>query len=69
MKLEKFYRKIIKLIDKDNLDEAIKKLDNFLQSHPKTDELIIQSARYNDLKKQIRLGVIDQEKLTSLKTK
>ena len=69
MKLKKFNEKIIKLIGKDNLDEAIKKLGNFLKSHPKTDELIIQSARYNGLKRQIRLGVIDWEKADLTKNK
>lgn len=69
MKLAKFNKKIIKLIGKDNLDDAIRKLHNFLQSHPKTDELVIQSARYNDLKKQIRLGVIDLEKANITKNK
>lgn len=49
------------LIGKDDLALAIKNLYALLKDSPKLDEAILQSARYNDVIKQIRLGTIDFE--------
>jgi predicted HTH transcriptional regulator len=49
------------LIGKDELALAIQNLYGLLKNSPKLDEAILQSARYNDVIKQIRLGTIDFE--------
>lgn len=49
------------LIGKDNLNEAIKKLSTIMKQSKQLDQVIIQSARYNDVMKQIRDGIIDYE--------
>ncbi len=49
------------LIGKDELALAIRNLYALLKDSPKLDEAILQSARYNDVIKQIRLGTVDFE--------
>lgn len=56
-----FIKSIGELIGKDDLALAIQKLYALLKDSPKLDEAILQSARYNDVLKQIRLGVVDFE--------
>ncbi len=56
-----FFAQITYLIGKDELGEAILILHNLLKDSPKLDEAIIQSARYNEVLKQIRLGTIELE--------
>ncbi|HPI28831.1 MAG TPA: hypothetical protein PLS75_10170 [Candidatus Marinimicrobia bacterium] len=51
------------LIAKDELEQAISMLSNLLQNSPKLDEVILQSGRLNDIKKQIRLGIVDFNKV------
>ncbi|MBK7410069.1 MAG: hypothetical protein IPJ40_19660 [Saprospirales bacterium] len=50
------------LIGRDDIPGAIALLQKLLQNSPKLDEAIMQSARYSDLIKQIRMGTIDSEK-------
>ena len=61
MNIETYFRSIENLVDTGNIETAIAELKRFLQKSPQLDELIIHSARYNDVVKQIRLGVIDHE--------
>jgi predicted HTH transcriptional regulator len=56
-----FIETIGELIGKDELALAIKNLYALLKGSPKLDEAILQSARYNDVIKQIRLGIVDFE--------
>lgn len=55
------FEKIKKLISEDNIDMSIEFLRILLADRPKFDELVITSARYNDLKRQIRINTINWE--------
>ncbi len=61
-----FHKKIRQLIANDELKEAIHLLQELLQNSPKLNEAILQSARLNDVSRQIQLGIIeyDQANLT-----
>lgn len=52
---------IRQLIAKDDLDTVIQQLQLLLKNHPKLDEAILQSARFEDIKRQIRLGLVDHQ--------
>ena len=56
-----YFQKIRDLVAKDNLDGAIQLLRKLLKNTPRLDEAILQSTRWNDIKKQIRSGLIDHE--------
>lgn len=60
---------ILNLIGNNKIDEAIEYLHELLKSSPKLDELIIQSSRYNEVSKQIRLGLISYEDSNIAKNK
>lgn len=49
------------LIAKDDFATAIQELCALLKNSPRLDEAILHSARYNDITRQIRLGVVDFE--------
>ena len=49
------------LIGKDDVKEAISRLHHLLEHSPKLNELLLQSARYSDILKQVRLGVVSFE--------
>lgn len=59
MKIDNEISAIRKLIRNDELPQAIVALNSFLDNSPQMNEVILHSAKYNDLAKQIRLGVID----------
>ena len=61
MKSNEIFEEIGKLIAQDELDLVIKKLQTFLKGSSLLDELILQSARYNGVMKQIRLDTISFE--------
>ena len=61
MILAKFISNLRKGIAEDQLDSVLKDLRVFLENSPKLDTAIIQSARFNQLKKQINLGIINKE--------
>lgn len=52
------------LIQENKIEKVIQDLSKLLQNSPKLDEAILQSFRWNDLKKQIRLGQLSQEELS-----
>lgn len=58
MKPEALKTEIRSLIAKDKLEDAIKILTDYFDGHEKLDEIIVQSARYNSLKKEVALGAI-----------
>lgn len=49
------------LIAKDRLDDALQQLRTLLDNTPQLDEALLQSARWNDIRKQIRLGIVSHE--------
>jgi hypothetical protein len=55
------------LIAKDDFPTAIQELSAFLKDSPHVDEAIQQSARYNDIMRQIRLGIVDFQTATLAK--
>ena len=57
--MKEYLDKIGELIGKDELEEAILMLNKLLEKDKRLDELILQSARLNDIEKQIRLGIVD----------
>lgn len=60
---------ITELIAKDKIKEAIESLQQLLNGSPLLDEVILQSARYTDLKKQIRMDTLEYEKADISKNK
>lgn len=60
---------ITDLIAKDKIKEAIESLQQLLNGSPLLDEIILQSARYTDLKKQIRMDTLEYEKADISKNK
>jgi predicted HTH transcriptional regulator len=56
-----FLDKINDLISKDELTSAIQLLHDLLKDSPILEEAIMQSVRYTDVTKQIRLGIVDYE--------
>jgi Effector-associated domain 11 len=59
MNTNDFSKTISNLISKDELEQAIGLLSKLLKNSPKLDEIILNSGRLSDLKKQIRMGVVD----------
>jgi hypothetical protein len=55
---EAYIKNIRTLIAQNELDEAIKQLRLLLGNSPKLDEAILQSARFHDIRRQIRLGLV-----------
>ena len=56
-----FIAHIRNLIGKDQFSEAIQQLSALLKDSPLLDQAVQQSARYNNVMKQIRLGLVDFE--------
>ncbi len=67
MTAENYCKRIGDLVGKDDLKTAIQELYQLLKKSPKLDEAIIQSARYNEIMKQIRLGTVSFEKANQTK--
>jgi tetratricopeptide (TPR) repeat protein len=55
-----FIARIRDLIANDDLPAALQQIRDLLDNSPKLDEAIIQAARFQDIRKQIRLGTISQ---------
>jgi Effector-associated domain 11 len=56
---QKFIAHIRALIAKDDFKTAIQQLSALLKDSPCLDEAVLQSARYNNVMQQIRLGLVD----------
>ena len=56
-----FIAHIRNLIGKDQFSEAIQQLSALLKDSPLLDQAVQQSARYNNVMKRIRLGLVDFE--------
>lgn len=64
MKPEALKTEIRSLIANDKLEEAIKILTDYFDGHEELDQIIIQSARYTSLKKEVALGAIAPSEAT-----
>ena len=53
-----YINRIRKFIENDELDSALMALSTLLQNSDKLDEAIHQSGRYENIRKQIRLGIV-----------
>jgi Effector-associated domain 11 len=69
MIINKFTDMIGELIAKDDLPQAIDLLHKLLQKSPKLDEVILQSARFSDITRQIRMGTVNFEEANVTKNK
>lgn len=58
-KTNTFIARIRDLIAKDEVKTAIQELSALLKGSPQLDEAVQQSARYNNVMQQIRLGLVD----------
>lgn len=58
MNAENFLRQIRDLIAADELEAALLQLRGLLEHSPKLDEAILQSGRFQDIRKQIRKGTV-----------
>ncbi len=52
---------IKRLIGKDDLSEALKQLQALFANSPRLDEIILQSARFEAIRKHIREGTVNTE--------
>lgn len=59
--------KIRQFISRDDLPTAIHSLKNILEHTPRLNEILLQSARHQDITKQIKFGVIDFEQANVIK--
>lgn len=64
MTVTELRKKIFELVGDDQLQPAIETLRQLLQDAPLLDEAVIQSARYTDLMRQIRLGTLKTQEAT-----
>ncbi len=61
MDSKKFLNEIHELIAHDELAAALQRLRGLLDNSPKLDEVLLQSARFQDIRKQIRLGTVSSD--------
>ena len=55
---ETFFALIRNLIAHNDLPTALRHLQTLLDNTPQLDEILLQSARFHDIRKQIRLGMV-----------
>lgn len=60
MDITKFVNTIKEQVAQNRLEQAIEELKNFMQNHDYYNEVIIQSARYNDIESQIRMNTVSK---------
>jgi len=60
-KLHQYIDQIRDLISKNNIKEAITEMQQLLKGSPAFDEIILQSSRYNEVMKSIRMGKVSHE--------
>lgn len=61
MAAAQFFDQIRDLIARDELKTALTQLRLLLENSPKMDEVILQSARFSDIRRQIRLGLVSDK--------
>lgn len=58
--IEAFLKEVRTLIARDELEQALQQLRQFLAHTPKLDEVLHQSGRFANIRQQIRLGTVSQ---------
>ena len=58
---QEYFKHIRQLIAGAKMDSAFKQLNHFLDKTPQLNEILQQSARWNALRKQVRMGTISHE--------
>ena len=53
-----FFAQLRDLIARDELPSALEQLRTLLNNSPQLDEVLLQSGRFQDVRKQIRLGMV-----------
>ncbi len=53
-----FSNQIRELIARDELQAALTQLRQLLEHSPRLDEVILQTARFSDIRRQMRVGVV-----------
>lgn len=61
MAATQFFDQMRDLIADDKLETALKQLRLLLENSPQLDEAILQTARFSDIRRQIRLGLVSHE--------
>lgn len=56
-----FFNQMRELIARDELETALTQLRMLLEHSPQLDEAILQTARFSDIRRQIRLGLVSRE--------
>ena len=69
MRAKEFFKRMRTLLAEDKLEIVLKELRVYLRNSQALDEIILYSARYSDVMKQIRLDVIDFENADIKKNK
>jgi Effector-associated domain 11 len=59
-----FFAEIRDLISRDELPAALEQLLILLEHSPKLDEVLHQSGRFENIRKQIRLGLVSYSEAT-----
>jgi len=62
-------KKLNNLVANGQIKEVLDELKLIFKSSDKLNEIILQSARYNDLKEKIRKGILDYENASISKNK
>lgn len=65
--IQLFVNNVRQLIGENDLKTALSELQRFLKDSPKLDEMLMHSARFEDVLKHIHLGTIDFDKATITK--
>jgi len=60
-KLHQYIDQVRALISNNKIREAIAEMQQLLKGSPAFDEIILQSSRYNDVMKSIRMGKVSHE--------
>lgn len=69
MAIQTFSKQIMQLIADGKLSEAVKYMQDLLQHSALFSEMIVQSARYNEVIKSIRMGTLTEEQANAEKNK
>jgi len=56
-----FSNQIRELISRDELEAALTQLRQLLEHSPRLNEVILQTARFSDIRRQIRLGLVNHQ--------
>ena len=64
MRQQTFFQDIRELIARDELEQALQQLRLLLDNTPQLNEVLQQSGRFADIRKQIRLGVVSHAEAT-----